>query len=347
MKSQNSLKTKYSYRRFIIQHDPMIGYRFIPNIYSRVKHKNNAFIIQTNKQGFRDNISFDELNNGRLNVVAIGDSYVAGDGISNYERFMNILSERFNINVLNMGLPGSGTDQQLLIQEKIASQWHYDILVFVPCLYNLGRNLKSQMEIWDWATKIRLDIRKPYFELIDGKLELHNTPVSLSKDFFIDDTVPENVSSNIRRILRLNIPTVHKLLRRLKAVYYNLAYRSNLIKAYPDFASRDSYGWQLMRAIVERMIQNAGTRFVVIIPLPLHAHIRFGARPYYLDRFQELARSNVHVVDILPSLKSAYKEKKEALFVPDDGHFSAIANEIIADVCSPLFSRLIEVQNTD
>ena len=52
--------SKFSYRRLVIQPDPIIGYRFIPNIYSRVTRKNNTFIIQTNEQGFRDNISFDK-----------------------------------------------------------------------------------------------------------------------------------------------------------------------------------------------------------------------------------------------------------------------------------------------
>ncbi len=116
MRSAKLDKAGYSYHRSVIQHDPIIGYRFIPNIYSRINYNDNRFTIQVNEQGFRNNISFDEMNDGKLNVLALGDSYLAGDGISNHERFTDIISKRRNINVLNTGLPGAGSDQQLLIQ---------------------------------------------------------------------------------------------------------------------------------------------------------------------------------------------------------------------------------------
>lgn len=338
MKSRNSVNHECSYRRFVIQHDPLIGYRFIPNIYSRVKYLNNSFVIQTNKQGFRDNVSFDKRDSGKSTVLALGDSYLAGDSICNHERFMNIMAERFDINVLNMGLPGSGSDQQLLIQEHIASQWQYDILVIVAFLHNLKRNLKSKMNVRDWVTKRNLDIGKPYFKLIEAKtLKLCGVPVPKAKNLFIGEKI--DLDQRLRGLIRESFPFTHKQLGRLKGTYMNFAYHTKIKKADSEYCDETDYGWQLMRAIFERMIQNAGTRPVVIIPIPVNAHIRFGAHPYYLDRFHELTRPNVHLVDVLPSLKSAYKKEREELFVPD-GHLSAMAHEIIADACSPLFSKL-------
>ena len=82
MDLKNSYGVYYAYRRLVLQHDPIIGYRFIPNIYSRVKRQNNTFVIQTNEQGFRDNNSFDKEDKGKLTILALGDSYLAGDGIS-------------------------------------------------------------------------------------------------------------------------------------------------------------------------------------------------------------------------------------------------------------------------
>ncbi len=339
--------TNYSYRRLVIQYDPVIGYRFIPNIYSRIKHKNYTYVIETNEQGFRDNASFyDKRNNGKLNVLALGDSYLAGDAISNNERFMDIISERFNINVYNMGLPGSGVDQQLLIQEKIASQYNYDILVIAPYLHNLNRNLKSKMYVRDWASRKQIDINKPFFKLINGKtLKLYNNPVPKSKHFFIEDNFEDDYFSKTKRNIQNRFPTVHDRLHRMRKAYYNFAYHHNLIKADVAYADRESYGWQLMRAIFERMIENAGTRQVVIIPIPFNIHIRSGGYPFYLDRFKELTRPNVSIVDVLPALKSVPKDEIEELFVPDNGHLSAKANQIEADVCTSLFSKLIGSQN--
>lgn len=163
----NNSKTENTYRRLVIQPDPIIGYRFIPNLYSRINRPKNQFVIQTNDQGFRDNHSFEDLDKTKPTVLVLGDSYVAGDGLSNHERFTNLISNGLDVHIMNMGLPGSGTDQQLLIQERIASQFHYDVLVVVPFLHNLNRNMVSHMPMVDWATRRPVDVCKPYFCLND------------------------------------------------------------------------------------------------------------------------------------------------------------------------------------
>ncbi len=86
----------YSYHRVVIQPDPIIGYQFIPNIYPRISRGNSAFVIQTNEQGFWNNCSLNNMNDGSLNVLALGNSCLAGDGISNHERFTDINAERLN-----------------------------------------------------------------------------------------------------------------------------------------------------------------------------------------------------------------------------------------------------------
>jgi len=346
MSFDKTIRFNYKYRRQVIQYDPVIGYRFIPNLYARIKHANNSYVIQTNDQGFRDNESFDKRVNNRLNILALGDSYLAGDGISNNERFMNLIAESLDINVLNMGLPGSGTDQQLVIQEKIASKWDYDILTIVPFLHNLNRNQKSNMYVLDFSSRKPVDIRKPYFELLNGsELVLKNSPVPKSPGYYL---VPENNSNGydknivagLKRKLRRNVPFVHQYLNRAKGSLYDFAYQRNLLKADPDFANSDSHGWKLMKTIFNRMIDNAGSRAVVIIPIPFAVHVQSSAYPHYLDRFNELAGPNVTIIDILPAFKKLSGTEKETLFIPDDGHYTAKANKLIADTCMPIFSEL-------
>jgi len=334
---------KYSYRRQIIQYDPIIGYRFTPNLYSRICHENNTFVVETNEQGFRDNVSFEEKNKSKkLKILALGDSYIAGDAISNNERFMDIIGQRFDVTVFNTGLPGSGTDQQLLIQENIASQWNYDILVIAPFMYNLQRNLSSKVYFRDFATKRQLDIHKPYFELQNGRrLILHNSPVPIADHFFLNSGHSDtNDSNKYREMVRGTFPKFYGSLQEAKLNLLTFAYRNHLLKADNSFRGGDNYGWQLMRAILERMIRNAADRPVIVIPIPLSTYITHRAPPEYLDRFDELASSNVHIVDILPSFLSLSKRDRDDVYVTNDGHFSDKGNKIIAEACSPLFSKL-------
>ena len=103
---------RISYHRDWVQFDPVFGYRFINNLYARIFRSTHNFVIQTNAQGFRNDVSFDELAVGKPTVLSIGDSYTAGDGVSNQDRFTDILSSQLGFNLINGGLSGSGTDQQ-------------------------------------------------------------------------------------------------------------------------------------------------------------------------------------------------------------------------------------------
>ena len=228
---KNSSDLKYSYRRQIIQYDPVIGYRFTPNIYSRICREHNTFIVETNEQGFRDRCSFEEKDkSNKLKILALGDSFIAGDQISNDERFMNIIANRFDVEVFNTGLPGSGTDQQLLIQEKIASKWEYDILVIVPYMHNLLRNLNSKVFFRDFATKRPIDIRKPYFKLQNGSgLVLHNSPVPIADDFFLQNGHTTDDSYKYRGLIRDTFPKFYGNLQDVKRNLVTFAYQAKLM----------------------------------------------------------------------------------------------------------------------
>ncbi len=335
---------KHCYRRLVYQYDPLLGYRFVPNLYARISRPGNTFVIQTNKQGFRDDRSFDERLPNRPTVLALGDSFLAGDGISNHERFMDILAARLSFNVMNAGLPGSGSDQQLLIQERVAEEHEYDALVLVPFAYNIRRNLRDRMRVLDWISRKPLDIRKPYFELVDGELQLRNTPVPLAKDFFLRTVDPRpSLRSTAALTLRAHLPRTHRHVKRAREWWETFAHRLRIKRADSDYAEAESYPWRLMRAIFERMIRNAGSRPVVIIPMPLPAHVLHDAHPFYLERFQELASDHVFVIDVLPALRAGPRERRKRLFIPD-GHFSARANDILAEFCQDWFETWLGKQ---
>ena len=40
-------------RRQLLKYDPIIGYRFIPNLKARVPHEGGGYLIRTNEYGFR------------------------------------------------------------------------------------------------------------------------------------------------------------------------------------------------------------------------------------------------------------------------------------------------------
>ena len=102
--------------RQIFKYDPIIGYRYIPGLRARIPHEGGGYLFQVNSSGFRCRHDFTpRKKEGKRRILLFGDSFTAGDGVSDGKRFGDILEELIpDLEVYNFGLPGSGTDQQYL-----------------------------------------------------------------------------------------------------------------------------------------------------------------------------------------------------------------------------------------
>jgi carbamoyltransferase len=341
MSVKNRREIDHTYHKLIVRPDPDIGYRYIPNLYALLCHNNHSYPVVTNAQGFRSSFSFTDKNKIGFKILALGDSYLAGDGVSNQDRFSDILGERMGVSILNMGLPGSGTDQQLLIQEKIATEYHYDALLIAPFVRNLNRNLSPVMTfmdqaasfVIDWQTNRHLEINKSFFTLNikTGSLSLHNHPVP---------------SNTIRTIVKsANLPHLRKWYRAFRSFLLDAKFRTGLLQADPEYRDTANPDWLLMKALLLRMIRNAGNKPVFIVPFPRHQHIFLDSHPYYLERFNELKNAQVSVIDILPTLRKTCKHIGRKMLLPD-GHFTPEVNRIIADCCEPVLRKTCAIRKT-
>ena len=105
--------------RQLFEYHPIIGYRFIPGLKVRIPHESGGYLVRVNETGFRSNHEFTKEKQKNISrVILFGDSYTAGEGVSNEFRYSDVLEKNLaNTEVYNFGLPGSGTDQQYLIYQ--------------------------------------------------------------------------------------------------------------------------------------------------------------------------------------------------------------------------------------
>src|SRR5918996_2597362 len=166
--------------RMLFQYHPVIGYTYIPGIRARVLHRDGGFLIRVNGQGFRCNHEFQEKKSDKFRVLLFGDSFTAGDGVSNEERFGDQL-ERMNpgLEVFNFGLPGTGTDQQYLTYQQFASAIDYDLLILAIFVENV-RRVDSHYRLYTTDQDELVAYAKPYYVLESGRLVLKNVPVPKS-----------------------------------------------------------------------------------------------------------------------------------------------------------------------
>ena len=123
------------------QYHPLIGYTFIPGVKARVQHESGGYLVKVNNLGFRCNRDISEKKDpDKFRILVFGDSYTAGDGVSNGKRYSDLLESMIpNSEVYIFGLSGTGTDQQYLIFKEFAKAIEYDLVIIGVMVENINR----------------------------------------------------------------------------------------------------------------------------------------------------------------------------------------------------------------
>jgi carbamoyltransferase len=324
-----------------VEHDPRIGYSYIPNVNQMLPRPGGgSYHFQTNSRGIRSSREYAFTKpSGTTRIILCGDSMSAGQFVSNEQRMSEQLERRVaGLEVINLSLEGSGTDQQLLLYESIGLQYEHDLVILMPFLSNLRRNMVAAREAFDAKTRSKVLRGKPRFDLVDGLLELRNVPVPkeypapiVGAPAVITDT-PQTFASQLKSRLSAmpGMPVVKKI------AYFLVPW-----EPFPEFRDANSLEWQLMEAIVRRFKQSAGNRPMVIVPTFYDNYVRYRMARNYWRRFHSLEQvPGVHVIDLLPHFRTLGVEAMRCFQAPHDMHFSTYGHLVVADALESELNRL-------
>lgn len=315
--------------RSVFQYHPTYGFHFIPGVKARIPHESGGYLVRANAAGFRSDREFlAPRTAGRRRVLLFGDSYTAGDGVSNGLRYGDLLEKHVpGIEVYNYGLPGTGTDQHYLVYSDVAPRIEHDLVIIAVLVENI-RRIVAHYRVFENADGKRVALAKPYYSLDgSGALTLHNVPVPKQESSV--ESLPaeerEHVDRGgdlalVRRALNLLGPGVKSMLQS--------ALGQNPLPAYD---SADDPAWRLLRSILVTWVSES-TVPVVIVPLPLYHYVEGIADPSsYQARFAELAHATrAHVHDPLPDLLALPMSERRALRFERDVHPTPLAHEHLA-----------------
>ncbi len=329
------------------EHHPGIGHRYLPNLTARIIHENGGYFIRTNNMGFRSDFDYQlkKSNKKAVRILLFGDSFTAGDGVNNADRFGDILMSMIGggIEILNFGLSHSGTDQQYLIFNEYARNIEYDILMICPLVENIRRNMKSSLPNVTQDGKYFLR-PKPYFDLLNGRIELKNVPVP-SIDIFSE------YSDGINIFEQYNPSLLNTILNIKNRLFPTIGLRNLLFKLvgkkislYPEY-KRDTYAWLLMKSIITHWIDQSSAKYIIIVPIPWYLYYQKGHRYYdesYRDRFKEMECSNrVVLIDPLDGLRQHSEDDISDFTYSNDKHFTKFGHKALAQAIYPKLSMLI------
>jgi carbamoyltransferase len=336
--------------RKTIEHHPVIGHIFVPRVKARIPHEGGGYLIATNRSGFRCAHEFvGRKAEGKRRVLLFGDSFTAGDGVSNGYRFGDHLEKAIDgLEVYNFGLPGTGTDQHYLAYREFAREVEHDLLVVAVFVENI-RRVGSR---YRWAFTPEGDKKlyaKPFYTLEGGELRLGGVPVP--KGALPPSEIDGLDDGHIAKFERF--PRLKQAWRRLREhprvgkvlEDYRVKERLQRLTGYqpvPEWDDPDDPSVKTTVAILEHWLrEDAGPALVV--PIPLHHHVLGFAGPNYRDVLRKAARrSKADFWDPLPDLLAHDLEAREQEFYfPADGHLTKRGHEVLAEHLAPVVRRIL------
>jgi hypothetical protein len=126
-----------------------------------------------NSRGYRGEEHPREKTPGRTRIVMLGDSVLFGPQVTDEETFASLLESRTRrYEVINLGVEGYGTDQELLLLEREALGYEPDLVILN---FFIDNDVQNNALSWDQSR-----FPKPYFTLEDDQLRLHDEHLKLS-----------------------------------------------------------------------------------------------------------------------------------------------------------------------
>ncbi len=336
--------------RQLYQYHDVIGLHFVPGIKARVPHEGGGYLVRTNDTGFRSNFPFEEkAKDGVRRILLFGDSFTAGEGVSNGQRYGDYLSEMIpHLEVYNFGLPATGTDQHYLVYKEFASKIECNLVIIGIFVENIRRVASHYRHFQNERGEMVL-YEKPYFTLEGDDLSLHGVPPA--KNPVDESALPSERAKCIFTGVRF--PCMKKLYNRLlrhprlNKVLVKSGMKDMMLKLVryqplPEYNNNKNEAWLTMRAIIRHWISEC-RQPVIVLPIPFSHYISSISNPaVYQRRFHEAVEGTSGVLlDPLPGLRKHSKGEISTYYYANDGHLTKAGHKALAEAMLSMVSDLL------
>jgi hypothetical protein len=315
--------------------DPDLIFRLPANARGTEVQEEFAIRIETNAHGLRDRDFASEKPNGVVSrMLVLGDSMTHGMGVEAEDTYPKVLERLLaglagpgKYEVINAGIYGYGTDQEVVLFEKLIPLYHPDIaLLAFFALNDFADNMNGRLfEVRD-GRLVRLALSKessPKYRLWRRLVAVRTFP---GYQFLI-------AHSHLANLIRVRLWSLPEFQR----VYF-----PQPVRADPSWEDR---AWELTARLLERFLDLARQHDIrpLLLLIPSRDQVSPGSDALLdarMERVIAFAREqNVPIIDPRKLLKEAAAQG-EVLFYPKDGHMTARGHRIVAEYVYRALSEL-------
>jgi lysophospholipase L1-like esterase len=316
----------YRYPKGLFVNDPVTGYRLAPGFSGPLTTVEFSTWLRVDMLGLRDSREFGPKAPGTRRILLLGDSFAMGYGVDESQTFARLVEDRLNVaagraefTVLNSGVPGYDTRQEIDFLRDRGFAMEPDAVVLA---FFIGNDVVDNAD------------RDRRYRVVDGYLTSGDPqpgvlPVGVRSFLARNSHLYQFVSPIERRIRGIPAAKTEDPLFRCGFEVDDASWgvTENLLAGLSK-AVRDR-GVPLFIVVIPDMVQVEPELWAAA------SHGRRGFDPSHPDR-KLLAVADaraVPVLDLYPPLKAA--PETETLYFPIDHHFTQTGNRVAADAIAP------------
>lgn len=301
-------------------YDPLYGWRNKPGAEGELRMVDSVSRVKINSHGLRSDKDYSFTRNDKPRIAIMGDSFTWGYGVDNSDRFSDILERDLfdnRIEVINAGVTGYGTDQQLLLYENEIRKYKPDIVIVAMDLTDIFS---------DNYRKMAYGYPKPYFERDDkGGVRLTALPASIGQDSYEFRDSPSARGLHITKLLRDGLAA---------SSFYTDVYLKYL-------ESSGKVDLELSKRLIKRFemeVRKDNALFLVFF-IPSRGDIKRGQSNYLFQEMINFMKAN-NISYFIPFESFKKAQITTNLYFPNDTHFNVAGNRLVAE---ELYTMLIKM----
>lgn len=291
------------------KYDPLLGWAHEPGQRGVFETSEFRTVVRINENGLRDRLHLYERQDDIRRILVLGDSYAWGYGVKDAERFSERLEEALGAEVINAGVSGYSTDQELLWYENEGTKYETDLVILVLTGNDVGDNERQLVNTIYY---------KPRFVLQDGQLALVGTPVP--------QTSPQG---KFIYSLSQRSALTYFLVQR----YFDLRSFIGKMKAKSDQSNSQAAGvgveiepFELTIALLDEIRTIAESRNAKFMIVATDNWWNSPSEDTYDDLLTAMRKNGFLVLDV----ESVPGFDTEKMTIPNDGHWNQSGNEFVA-----------------
>ena len=340
----------------VLCYHPVMGRSYCPDTKGYLKENKVKMHIEVNADGLLGKAYPVNRVLGKYRIALLGDSFTSGEAVDPESKFSGVwvknLSNKIptGVEVINFGIGGTGTWQQLQMFHIKVRKYKPDLTVVAFCWCNdIGNNidkfksgsmspLLNEYEV-KWYKRLQVK-RKNFNKWLWNNSALYQftrTRYNHLEHYFKRMFLPDYMKPASYNEKKQNRPLYTKI------KIANNKDTKDTISIFDDLFFFDSEGWDVTRKLILKLkqeVQENEGELAVIHFGGLHQYRNFPALP--LKQFDAFLESEG--ISHFNNFNLFLKFDNELLnknFIPNDGHFNEIGHRHFADFSTGFLFNLI------